>query len=205
MTRIKVCGNTRLEDVGLALDLGVDMLGFIFTRSKRQISVEDGRALTAAIPESVERVGVFIDEPVDQIARAIEACHLTAVQIYRPITADDRRLGVTIMPALRIREAEALSENGIESADVPLLDTYRPDTDGGGTGQPWDWRVAMDLARRHPIIVSGGLDPDNVGAAIEHLNPWGVDVCSGVEAEPRKKDPKKLRAFVQAVRGAGRG
>ena len=93
MTRIKVCGNTNLDDVTLALELGVDLLGFIFTRSKRRISIDQGRALTASIPSNVERVGVFIDEPTAQIAEVVEACALNAVHLYRPITAADRRLG----------------------------------------------------------------------------------------------------------------
>lgn len=202
MTRIKVCGNTRSQDVELALELGVELLGFIFTRSPRKISVDDARALTAGIPAGVERVGVFIDEPTREIAEAIEACGLTAAQIYRPLTAADRRLGVRLLPALRMQQDAALANDGFQPGDRPLLDTYRPDRDGGGTGETWDWKLAEALARRYPIVVSGGLRAGNVGAAIRRLRPWGVDVCSGVEAEPGKKDPEKLRAFVAAVRAA---
>ena len=202
MTKIKVCGNTRAQDVELALALGVELLGFIFTRSPRRIGIDEARVLTAGIPDGVERVGVFIDEPTAEIAQAVESCGLTAVQIYRPISEEDRRLGVLLLPALRMRHGESLREDGFRPADHPLLDTFRPDTDGGGTGQTWDWSVAEALARRYPIVVSGGLSPANVGAAIGRLRPWGVDVCSGVEAEPGKKDPVKLRSFVEAVRAA---
>ena len=202
MTKIKVCGNTRSQDVALALELGVDLLGFILTRSPRQISIDDACALTAGIPEGVERVGVFIDEPTVEIARAIERCGLTAVQVYRPLTEEDRRLGVTLLPARRIREGEPVREDGFEPSDHPVLDSYRRDLDGGGTGQTWDWRLAERVAGRYPIIVSGGLTPANVAAAIARLHPWGVDVGSGVEAEPGKKDPAKLQAFVAAVRSA---
>lgn len=204
MTRIKVCGNTNPADVRLAVELGVDLLGFIFATSKRQVTIEQGRALAAEVPSGIERVGVFIDEPTLRVAEAVEACGLTAVQIYRPITDEDRRLGVTLLPAMRVGETSAISPNGFQPTDHPLLDTWSPETMGGGTGQTWDWRLAFDLARRYGVIVSGGLNRDNVSAAIKQLEPWGVDVCSGVELEPRKKDPEKLRAFVEAVRGVSR-
>jgi phosphoribosylanthranilate isomerase len=204
VTKIKVCGNTNPADVELAVELGVDLLGFIFTRSKRQISVDDGRRLTAQVPAHVERVGVFIDEPTEEIARAIEQCGLTAVQIYRPITPEDRGLAITLLPALRIGESAAIPANGFQPTDHPLLDTWSSETTGGGTGETWEWSRASQLARRYPVIVSGGLNPANVTAAIKELKPWGVDVCSGVELQPGKKDPEKLRAFVSAVRGESR-
>ena len=202
MTKIKICGNTRKEDVGLAVELGVDLLGFIFGPSKRQITVEDAQPLVADLPSTIERVGVFVDEPSEVIARAIEACHLTAVQIYRPVTPEDRQLGVTLIPALRVRNGEDMNSLRFEATDHPLLDTWAQETTGGGTGQTWDWTRASRLARRYPILVSGGLNPQNVRDAVSQLQPWGVDVCSGVEAEPRRKDHAKLRAFVAAVREA---
>lgn len=202
MTRIKICGNTRKEDVDLAVELGVDLVGFIFGPSKRHISVEDARPMVADVPHTVERVGVFVDEPAETIAGAIEACDLTAVQIYRPITDEDRKLGVTLIPALRVRNGEDLDRLRFEATDHPLLDTWVPETRAGGTGQTWDWAKASRLARRYPILVSGGLNSQNVGDAVNRLQPWGVDVCSGVEAEPGRKDHAKLRAFVAAVRQA---
>lgn len=200
MTKIKICGNTRKEDVDLAVELGVDLLGFIFGPSKRHIDVEQARQLVGDVPDAVERVGVFVSEPVEVIGQAVEACGLTAVQIYRPITPQDRELGVTLLPALRVRNGEDLDALRFEPRDHPLLDTWASDTTGGGTGQTWDWGQASRLARRYPILVSGGLTPSNVGDAVDRLRPWGVDVCSGVEAEPGRKDPDKLRAFVSAVR-----
>ncbi|HVH65133.1 MAG TPA: phosphoribosylanthranilate isomerase [Candidatus Acidoferrum sp.] len=202
MTKIKICGNTRKADVDLAVELGADLLGFIFGPSKRQITVEDARPLVADLPSTVERVGVFVEEPAEVIARTIEACDLTAVQIYRPITPEDRQLGVTLLPVLRVRNGEDLDRLRFGATDHPLLDTWAADTTGGGTGQTWNWTKASHLARRYPILVSGGLNPQNVGDAVNRLQPWGVDVCSGVEAEPRRKDPAKLRAFVAAVREA---
>ena len=200
MTKIKICGNTRKEDVDLAVELGVDLLGFIFGPSKRHIDVDQARQLVGDVPDAVERVGVFVSEPVEVIAQAVEACGLTAVQIYRPITPEDRKLGVTLLPALRVRNGEDLDALRFEPRDHPLLDTWASDTTGGGTGQTWDWGQASRLARRYPILVSGGLTPSNVGDAVHRLRPWGVDVCSGVEAEPGRKDHDQLRAFVAAVR-----
>lgn len=204
MTKIKICGNTRQEDVDLAVELGVDLLGFIFGPSKRHIDVDQARPLVENIPDTIERVGVFVSEPVDVIAHTVEACRLTAVQMYRPITPEDRRLGVTLLPALRIRNGEDLDALSFESRDHPLLDTWASDTTGGGTGQTWDWSKAARLARRYPILVSGGLNPNNIADVVDRLKPWGVDVCSGVEAAPGRKDHVKLRDFVAAVREVDR-
>jgi phosphoribosylanthranilate isomerase len=199
MTKIKICGNTRPQDVELAVELGVDLLGFIFAPSKRRVSVDDAKALIADVPDTVERVGVFVDEPPAQIALAAEACRLTAIQVYRPLTQRDRSLGLVLLPAFRIRNGEDLTAMRFENGDHPLLDTWAPDTIGG-TGRTWAWTAAGNLARRYPVIVSGGLTPTNVAGAVRALRPWGVDVCSGVEAEPGRKDDRKLRAFVEAVR-----
>jgi phosphoribosylanthranilate isomerase len=205
MTRIKICGNTRAADLALAVDLKVDLVGFILTRSKRQISLDAAAALTAQVPDHIARVGVFIDEPTAAIAEAVEHCHFSAIQIYRPVTDADRRLGVTVVPAVRIGNGQPLPDLHFEAGDHPLLDTWASDTTGGGSGQTWKWDEAKDLARQYPIVVSGGLNPGNVADAVRQLKPWGVDVCSGVEAEPGRKDPQKLRAFVEAVRAADRG
>ncbi len=199
MTKIKVCGNTRGADVELAVELGVDLLGFIFTRSKRQVRVEEVKALLTDVPTTVERVGVFIDEPPEQIAAVAEACRLTAIQVYRPLTAADRSLGLLLLPAFRVQACHELAAMPFEAGDHPLLDTWAPDIIGG-TGQTWPWTKAIDVARKYPVVVSGGLTPENVGGAVRVLHPWAVDVCSGVEAEPGRKDHEKLRAFVEAVR-----
>jgi phosphoribosylanthranilate isomerase len=200
MTKIKICGNTRAADVAVALELGVDLLGFIFTPSKRQITIDEGEVLASQVPDEIGRVGVFIDESTSLIAEAVERCRLSAVQIYRPITAADQALGVGLLPAFRVGNGDAIRETEFNPGDHLLLDTWAPDTMGGGTGRPWPWEEASVLARQQPIIVSGGLTSANVGEAIRRLKPWGVDVCSGVEAEPGRKDPAKLRAFVEAVR-----
>lgn len=203
MTKIKICGNTRAEDVQLAVELGADLLGFIFTRSKRQVRVDEIKAVIAQVPAGVERVGVFIDETPEQIGEVAQTCGLTAIQVYRPLTEKDRSLGLLLLPAFRVQDGEDLSSIRFENGDHPLFDTWVEDAIGG-TGRAWAWTQAKSVAGRYPVIVSGGLTPDNVDGAVRELHPWAVDVCSGVEAEPGRKDPAKLRAFVQAVRRADR-
>jgi phosphoribosylanthranilate isomerase len=203
VTKIKICGNTRADDVELAVELGADLLGFIFTRSKRQVRVDEIKAVIAQVPAGVERVGVFIDETPEQIADVAQACGLTAIQVYRPLTEKDRSLGVLLLPAFRVQAGEDLTAIHLENGDHPLFDTWAPDI-VGGTGQAWAWPQARVVARRYPVVVSGGLTPDNVDGAVRELHPWAVDVCSGVEAEPGRKDPAKLRAFIEAVRRVDR-
>jgi phosphoribosylanthranilate isomerase len=199
VTKIKICGNTRADDVELAVELGADLLGFIFTRSKRQVRVDDIKAVIGQVPAGIERVGVFIDETPEQIAEVAQACGLTAIQVYRPLTDKDRSLGLLLLPAFRVQAGEDLTAIPLENGDHPLFDTWAPDTIGG-TGQAWAWPQARAVAQRYPVVVSGGLTPDNVDGAVRELHPWAVDVCSGVEAEPGRKDPAKLRAFIEAVR-----
>ena len=199
MTHIKICGNTEPDGVRLAVSLGVDLLGFIFTRSPRRVSVEQAQALIAGVPEHIGRVGVFIDEPVEEIASTVEACELSAVQLYRTPTLADRQLPVPLLPVVRLRTPEDAAELQFGPTDKPLLDTYLPDVIGG-TGRTWDWTLAEPLVGRYPVIISGGLRPENVGAAIRQLRPWGVDVASGVELLPGVKDLARLEWFVRVVR-----
>jgi phosphoribosylanthranilate isomerase len=203
VTKIKICGNTRAQDVELAVELGADLLGFIFTRSKRQVRAAEINAVIAQVPAGIERVGVFIDETPEQVGDIVQACGLTAIQVYRPLTEKDRSLGVLLLPAFRVQAGEDLTSIRFEDGDHPLFDTWAPDRIGG-TGQVWAWPQARVVARRYPVVVSGGLTPDNVDGAVRELHPWAVDVCSGVEAEPGRKDPAKLRAFIEAVRRVDR-
>ena len=119
MTKIKICGNTRKEDVDLAVELGVDLLGFIFTRSKRQVRVDDVKALLADVPDTIGRVGVFVDESPEQIAAVADACPLTAIQVYRPLTQADRSLGLLLLPAFRVQAGEELAAMPIIRCWIP--------------------------------------------------------------------------------------
>jgi phosphoribosylanthranilate isomerase len=204
MTRIKICGNTEPAGVRRAVELGVDLLGFIFTRSRRRVTAERARALIADVPEAIGRVGVFIDEPADLIAPLVEACRLTAVQLYRPLREADRALGVQLLRAIRVGGGGTDAVDELRPGDLLLVDTWTPDSDGGGSGHAWDWTLARPLNQRYPMLLSGGLQPSNVAMGIEQLRPWGVDVASGVESTPGVKDLDRLTQFVSAVREADR-
>jgi phosphoribosylanthranilate isomerase len=204
MTRIKICANTEPAGVARAVELEVDLLGFIFTRSPRRVSVAQAKALLDGLPGGIGRVGVFIDEPADVIAPVVEACRLTAVQVYRPVTDADRSLPVEWIQAVRMRNGQVDPPVAPRSADLWLVDTWTPDSDGGGSGKAWDWNTARTLTDQHRVLLSGGLNPENVTRGIEQLHPWGVDVASGVEAAPGIKDLDRLTRFVHAVREADR-
>lgn len=219
---IKFCGLTRAEDARLATALGAAYLGFIFARSPRQLTVERAAALLASLdatPTTADaprprRVGVFAGADADSIARAVTALGLDIVQLHG---ADDERL----LPALREATdarlwtvvhvgAEGVDEKRLTSAaasDGVVLDAK---VEGllGGTGRSFDWervRAAVTPLRGvRPIILAGGLRPDNVARAIDAFAPDVVDVSSGVEASPGCKDPARMRAFADAVHGVGR-
>ena len=211
--RVKICGLTNLDDALLALEAGADLLGFVlYPKSPRGVSLgvvaEIAQALRSA-PAFQQRqpalVGVFVNEPPAAVRRALDEAGLDLAQLSGHEPPDDlRALGGRAYKAIR-GEAEALP-----SAGAPPVHPYCPDflldaahpTLYGGSGQLADLALAARLAARHRLLLAGGLTPDNVAAAIRAVRPWGVDVASGVEAAPGKKDPAKVRAFVQAAKAA---
>jgi phosphoribosylanthranilate isomerase len=208
VTWVKICGNTNLEDALLAVEAGADALGFVFyAESPRHVTPEQVRDIVRQLPVRVETVGVFVNEAGERVEAIVELAGLTAIQLhgdeYRdhewPMTA--RKIFVTI-PA---RELGGWRKNSRKRLDAILVDSSTPQQ-RGGTGKTFDWEEARAsltaLGQEVPIIVAGGLTSENVTGAITALRPWGVDVSSGVEAHPGKKDPAKVRAFVAAVRGA---
>jgi phosphoribosylanthranilate isomerase len=217
MTWIKICGMTNLEDALVAVDAGADAVGFVFyEKSPRCVSVETAREICSKLPEGVEKVGVFIGlgPNVIDVSRQVG---LTVAQLYvhaQPSLSDEYLAGLPcrIMPAISLGK---IGENELCGFHVPeqvrsrvlaaLLDSGNSERPGG-TGERFDWQARADLAHFDGmnLVVAGGLNPDNVGEAIGILKPWGVDVVSGVEARPGKKDPEKVRAFVRAVREADR-
>src|SRR3954454_17559102 len=204
MTRVKVCGITRPEDAELAVELGAWGLGFILWPGSRR-NVDP--ALAAGIARSMRRraqlVGVFVNQPLDDIARAVDALGLTHVQLHGDegpsfATAVGQRTGARVIKAIRVRSR----------ADVVDAERFHTDLhmfDGVGNGRTWDWRLAAERRTRVPLLMAGGLTAENVGDAIEAVHPWAVDVASGVEAEPGIKDPDKVRAFMAAVEAATAG
>jgi phosphoribosylanthranilate isomerase len=201
-TRIKICGITNLADAFLAAGLGADMLGFIFyANSPRGIGREKAAAICRALPISVERVGVFVNTTAAEIEQTLQECGLTALQFHGDEPpAFCRQFAARAIKALRVRDADSLRAAAEYDVDALLLDTYT-DSQRGGTGRTFDWSLAVrakSLGR--PIILSGGLTPENVQDAIRAAQPDAVDVASGVESAPGRKDLEKLRRFIQAVR-----
>lgn len=204
MIRIKICGITNLEDALLAADLGADAVGFIFyPGSPRAVDAETVKSITDKLPLFLTRVGVFVDENPVEIRRVADYCHLDLAQLHgneSPAFASNP--GINVIKSFRLKGAEDLDVLPEYSASsyAFLLDTYHPDK-MGGTGQTfnWDWARAAKKAGR-PIILSGGLTPENVAEAIRQAEPDAVDISSGVEASPGKKDPYKLARFIEAAR-----
>jgi len=205
MVRIKICGITNLEDALLAAGLGADALGFIFyPPSTRAVAPDAARAIIAQLPPLVTTVGVFVDEDAALVKELAAQVGLDWVQLHGQETPNYcRSLDRRIIKGFRILDAaslEGLKEyQGVVHAF--LLDTYKKGQ-VGGTGETFDWDLARQARNYGPIILAGGLNPANVARAVEVVQPQAVDVASGVEAAPGKKDPGKLRAFFKELQGS---
>ncbi len=220
---IKICANTNLEDAQLAATLGADALGFVFAGSRRQVTATEAAAITAHLPDSIERIGVFDTHTASEIIATVRHAHLSGVQLHRPLDAalvaglvqglgSDICIIQTVAWAVGDRTTAAKEvEHALEQIDAQptvcrvLIDS-RVGPVSGGTGVPFGWSDAAEVLHagqgRHGLIVAGGLRPENVSAAITILRPWGVDVATGVEQVPGKKDPGKLKLFVENARVA---
>jgi phosphoribosylanthranilate isomerase len=212
---IKICANTTLADAQLAVDAGADAVGFVFAPSPRQVTAEQVAAITPSLPDSVEKIGVFVDTDFAEIAATIEACKLTGVQLHSKSSGElSKQLRDRFGPQLRIlgvihfgedtaQELEAACANA--NIDGALIDSRIGDK-VGGTGKTFDWQAARATVfadgQSIKLIAAGGMSPDNVTEAIATLRPWGVDVASGVESVPGRKDPEKVGAFVVNARSA---
>jgi phosphoribosylanthranilate isomerase len=207
VTRVKICGVSDPADARRVADLGAWALGMIFwPQSPRVCALDDAEAIGAEQQRRLELVGVFVNATLDEVASTADRCNLTVVQLHGdegPAYCREvaRRTGAKVMKAVRVRDAAQLHDVQRFHTDFHLLDAYSPRTPGG-TGETFDWELARRHPRTPPMVLSGGLDPDNVGAAIEAARPFAVDVASGTEAEPGRKDPAKLTAFVRAVEAA---
>ncbi len=205
MTRIKICGLTRPEDVSLASELGASAVGFVFAASSpRRVSLERAREMSAAAGPGVTRVGVFVDEEKTFIAEAVEAARLDLAQLHRPLRAadlDDAPATVIAVVSVSGSVAPLPPAEWLRRCRWLLFDAGGS-AGGGGTGTRFDWGVLDKKKFDAPIYLAGGLDAANVTEAIDRVHPNGVDVASGVERAPRVKDPEKLRRFFEAVRAA---
>lgn len=218
MTFIKICGNTNLEDAKLAAELGANAVGFIFAPSPRRISPIDASKIIAQLDPGIETVGVFVNQPASVILKAVQKAGLSAVQLHGEESPADVRnlLALVFREKIQLKIYKAVRMSTIDNSfawDVEssrmlagmVLDSGTP-IQRGGTGRRFDWDEAAPLvrvlARRSKIIIAGGLNPQNAAKALALFSPFGLDVVTGVEREPGKKDPEKLRAFFEAVHEA---
>ena len=201
-TRVKICGITSIADGLAAAEAGADMIGLMFyEKSPRFITQTQAAAINRALPPLVMRVGVFVNPDEEQVTRAIGECGLSLLQFHGEETSEFcTQFGLLSIKAQRMRDAESLKTLERFNTDALLLDTYSPGS-LGGTGETFNWDLAVEAQQLgKPIFLAGGLTPENVAAAVRKVRPFAVDVSSGVESAPGKKDPAKVRAFIQAVR-----
>jgi phosphoribosylanthranilate isomerase len=201
VTRVKICGVTRAEDARLAADLGAAAVGFVFwPSSPRFVDPYRARDIVRALPPFVTAVGVFVDQPMAHVQSVANLVRLGAVQLHGGETRElYERLPYRVIKAVPVTSAfEVESLAGVPERAMVLLDAHDPDR-RGGTGRTIDWARAAEAARVRPVILSGGLTAENVGAAVDAVRPYAVDVSSGVEARPGIKDAARLRALFAAV------
>jgi phosphoribosylanthranilate isomerase len=225
-TWIKFCGTTSLEDALASVEAGADALGFIFAPSKRRITLEKARQIIRELPAHIERIGVFLNGTIEEIRRTVIDVRLTGIQLhgeeFAPEVYDylpkDRRDELRIIKTILVQDGfEHRLDAGMAVPGV--VDAWLLDS-GAGSGKTFDWKIARTRfdhwegqllwkdahkllgSRRGRFIIAGGLTPKNVREAVEIFSPWGVDVVSGIEREPGRKDPEKMKAFVAAVRKA---
>ena len=201
-TRVKICGITSIADGLAAAEAGADMIGLMFyVGSPRHITLAQAAEISRALPPFVLRVGVFVNPDEALVSHAIAECGLSLLQFHGDEPSGFcTQFGVMSLKALRVRDAESLKTLENFHTDAFLLDAYSP-SGHGGTGAKFNWDLAV-TARKFgkPIFLAGGLTPENVADAVRQVRPFAVDVSSGVESAPGKKDAAKVRAFIAAVR-----
>ena len=202
--KVKICGITNLADALGAIEAGVDMLGFIFCKSSpRHMTVAAAAEITRQLPSHIVKIGVFVDAPDELVMQAISECGLNMLQFHGEEKPEDcLKFGVMSIKAFRVRDAQSLDALHDYPTDAWLLDTFA-ERQAGGTGRTFDWDLAVRAQRfGKPIFLAGGLDPANVIEAVRRVRPFAVDVSSGVEASPGKKDPAKVKVFIRSAKRA---
>ncbi len=202
--KIKICGVTNLDDAQAAVEAGADALGFMFyEKSARNVSTETAAKIAGKISSYILKVGVFVNAEPELVFAAIRNCGLNLLQFHGEETPDFCvRFGMMNMKAFRIKDANSLAEISNYKTDAYLLDSYVAGK-SGGTGEKFNWDLANEAKKiGKPIFLAGGLTPENVAEAVRQVQPYGIDVSSGVEISPGKKDHQKIREFIQAARSA---
>ena len=204
MVKVKVCGITRVEDALVACESGADAIGLIFAESPRQVAVERATEISAALPDGLLKVGVFVNAAQDEVLRVAAEVGLDYAQLHGDegpeVVAAIKSGGLAVMKAVRVRDAGSLERLQGYGADLYLLDAYSA-RERGGTGKTFDWGLAKALRGYGNIVVSGGLTPENVHEAVRFFDPYGVDASSSLEDSPGKKNSERVRRFVSAAKG----
>jgi phosphoribosylanthranilate isomerase len=200
-TRVKICGITRLEDALAAVAAGADALGFVFyPESPRAVAIEQAAEIICQLPPFVSSVGLFVNAERAVIEATVADCGLDLIQLHGDeAPAECLFPGRRVIKALRIRDAASLARAEDYKVCGLLLDAWS-DQVYGGSGETFDWRLLKDFAARQPVILAGGLTPENVAAAVAAVRPYAVDVSSGVECAPGSKDHVKMAEFIRQVR-----
>jgi phosphoribosylanthranilate isomerase len=205
--KVKICGITSVADGLAAAEAGADMIGLMFAeKSPRLISLPTAVEISRALPPFVLRVGVFVNPEEAQVMEAIAACGLNLLQFHGDESSEFcTQFGAMSLKAFRIRDAASLNALANYQTDAFLLDAHSS-SGLGGTGEKFNWELAVEAQRfGKPLFLAGGLTPENVASAVQQVRPFAVDVSSGVELAPGKKDPVKVRAFIAAARQASAG
>ena len=201
--KVKICGITNLDDALAAVEAGADALGFMFyEKSPRHISFKAAQDIIRRLPPFVAKVGVFVDSPEEAVRRGVEECGIDTLQFHGGETPEFCRAftPLKVYKAFRVQNLESLAALPDYQTDAWLLDGFAPDK-LGGTGAKFNWDLAVEARKLgRPIILAGGLTPENVAHAVRQVQPYGVDVSSGVESAPGKKDPAKVREFIVAAK-----
>jgi len=201
--KVKICGITNLTDAIAAVDFGADALGFVlFQGSPRYISYSDAASIIKKLPPLTTTIGVFVDERPEQIEKIIGLTGIDVVQLHGNEPPEICNFSRRIIKAIRVKYLESLNPliHFKDRVSAFLLDTFTPEI-FGGTGQIFNWDIALDAKQFGRIILAGGLTPDNIAEAVGRVRPYGVDVSSGVESEKGKKDHRKLKLFIERAKG----
>lgn len=202
MQFIKYCGFTREEDIRFAMNLPIQAIGYIFHKpSKRYITPEKAKGFSKMLQESaIEKIGIFVDTPAEEIRRTIEIAQLDRIQLYKPLLMDTLFGEIPILKAYQIREAKELEKiEEPQGEDLLLLDSFHPEQKGG-TGHTFDWTILKEFRHLPKTIIAGGIREENIETLLSEFQPMGIDLSSGIEIAPGIKSPQKMKTFIQKIK-----
>jgi len=201
IVKVKICGITNYDDTRASIDMGADILGFNFyPESPRYVTAEQAQAIIGRLPGFVDVAGVFVNASYEQIRYVMDLCQLNWIQFHGDeapdFCHDFTSINVKTMKAIRVKDQSDIDKANDFETDAVLLDAFDPQK-YGGTGLTFDWNIVGHIQKR--VFLAGGINPDNVESAVE-LGVYGIDVCSGVESEPGKKDHEKMKKLFDSIR-----